>query len=79
MSPTLLQQIKEANKRYLTGSPQLLDSTGDPFVVLACMDPRLTGVLSIPVCGWSALDEFASIPDSKFLFRGGLTALRACQ
>src|SRR3974377_2009124 len=50
MSPTLLQQIKEANNRYLAGSPQMLDSKGDPFLVLACMDPRLTGMLE-PLLG----------------------------
>jgi len=42
---TLLSQIGEANKSFLAGSPRLLDSGGDPFVVVTCIDPRLTGLL----------------------------------
>ncbi|HYK89701.1 MAG TPA: carbonic anhydrase [Acidobacteriota bacterium] len=45
MSPTLLQQVREANKKFLAGTPQLLDSSGAPFIVVTCMDPRLTGVI----------------------------------
>ncbi len=41
----LLHQIQEANKSFLSGSPRLLDSAGEPFVVVACIDPRLTGFL----------------------------------
>lgn len=47
---TLLRQIGEANKSFLSGSPRFLDSAGDPFVVIACIDPRLTGFLE-PVLG----------------------------
>lgn len=43
--PTLLFQISEANKSFLAGHPQFLDPAGDPFVVVACIDPRLTGLL----------------------------------
>jgi carbonic anhydrase len=42
---TLLRQIGEANKSFLSGSPRFLDSAGEPFVVVACIDPRLTGFL----------------------------------
>jgi carbonic anhydrase len=42
---TLLRQIGEANKSFLAGSPRFLDADGDPFVVVACIDPRLTGFL----------------------------------
>ncbi len=45
MSVTLLEQIKQANKQFLAGCPQFLDSSGDPFIVIACMDPRLTGLI----------------------------------
>ncbi len=45
MSVTLLEQIKQANRQYLAGSPQFLDSSGEPFIVVTCMDPRLTGVI----------------------------------
>ena len=41
----LLQQIIEANKRFLTGSPHFLGTEGYPFVIVACIDPRLTGLL----------------------------------
>jgi carbonic anhydrase len=42
---TLLRQIMEANKSFLAGAPRMLDPAGDPFVVVACIDPRLTGFL----------------------------------
>jgi carbonic anhydrase len=42
---TLLRQIGEANKSFLAGSPRFLDAEGEPFVVVACIDPRLTGFL----------------------------------
>jgi carbonic anhydrase len=42
---TLLSQIGEANKSFVTGKPRLLEPSGEPFVVVACIDPRLTGFL----------------------------------
>ena len=42
---TLLQQTLEANKNYLAGSPRFLDSSGAPYLVVACIDARLTGML----------------------------------
>jgi carbonic anhydrase len=45
MESTLLRQIGEANKGFLAQSPRSLDADGDPFVVVACIDPRLTGLL----------------------------------
>jgi carbonic anhydrase len=42
---TLLQEIREANSSFLAGAPRFLDPDGEPFVVLACIDPRLTGFL----------------------------------
>src|SRR5512144_647566 len=42
---SLLRQIEEANKSYRAGTPRLLDPAGDPFVVICCIDPRLTGFL----------------------------------
>jgi len=41
----LLRQIEEANKSYRAGIPRELDPAGDPFLVVACIDPRLTGFL----------------------------------
>ncbi len=41
--PTLLRQIVEANKSFLSGNPRYLDPAGEPFVVVSCIDPRLTG------------------------------------
>jgi carbonic anhydrase len=43
--PTLLRQIVEANKSFLAGTARYLDPAGEPFVVVACIDPRLTGFL----------------------------------
>jgi carbonic anhydrase len=45
MTSSLLQQIRECNTSYRAGQVRFLDSTGDPFIVLACIDPRLTGFL----------------------------------
>jgi len=45
MSPTLLQQIVDANKSYLAGVSKSLDANAEPFVVVACIDPRLTCLL----------------------------------
>jgi carbonic anhydrase len=42
---TLLSQILEANRSFLAGTPKLLDPNGDSFVVLTCIDSRLTGFL----------------------------------
>jgi carbonic anhydrase len=42
---SLLRQILEANKSFLAGSPRFLDPAGDPFVIITCIDPRLTGFL----------------------------------
>jgi len=42
---TLLHQILEANKDYLAGSPRPLDSSGAPFLVITCIDPRLSAFL----------------------------------
>jgi len=43
--PTLLRQIVEANKSFLAGTARYLNPAGEPFVVVACIDPRLTGFL----------------------------------
>jgi carbonic anhydrase len=45
MSPTLLQELKEANDRFLSGSPRFLDPSGSPFIIITCIDPRLTGFI----------------------------------
>ncbi|MFH1572964.1 MAG: carbonic anhydrase [Acidobacteriota bacterium] len=42
---TLLHQILEANQSFLKGRPAPLDPGGPPFVVVACMDARLTTLL----------------------------------
>jgi carbonic anhydrase len=42
---TLLRQIVEANKSFIAGNPRLLDPAGEPFLVVSCIDPRLTGLL----------------------------------
>lgn len=42
---TLLQQIGEANKSFLAGQSKPLDPTGDRFVVLTCIDGRLTNLV----------------------------------
>ena len=42
---SLLCQIREANKSFLAGRTKSLDSLGDPFLLIACYDPRLTELL----------------------------------
>ena len=42
---SLLQEICESNQAFLAGTPRRLDDKGDPFVVVACIDPRLTDFL----------------------------------
>jgi len=42
---SLLQQVLDANKSYLDGAPRALDPSGTAFVVIACMDGRLTSLL----------------------------------
>ena len=42
---SLLQEICESNQAFLAGAPRRLDDKGDPFVVVACIDPRLTDFL----------------------------------
>jgi carbonic anhydrase len=42
---TLLQEIRDANSSFVAGVPRFLDPEGAPFIVLACIDPRLTGFL----------------------------------
>ena len=39
---SLLRQVIEANQSFLAGTPRFLDPTGAPFVVVTCIDPRLT-------------------------------------
>ncbi|NWG14447.1 MAG: carbonic anhydrase [Acidobacteria bacterium] len=45
MSGTTLQQILAANARYRAGRTEPLDPGGPPFLILACIDPRLTSFL----------------------------------
>lgn len=45
MSPTILQELKEANSSFLAGSPRFLDPSGSPFIVVTCIDSRLTGFI----------------------------------
>src|SRR5688500_13078013 len=42
---SLLQEICESNKAFLAGTPRRLDDKGDSFVVVSCIDPRLTDFL----------------------------------
>jgi len=42
---SLLRQILKANQSFLAGTPQFLDPSGDPLVVVTCIDPRLTGLI----------------------------------
>jgi carbonic anhydrase len=42
---TLLRQMEESNKDFLAGNARYLDAAGEPFVVITCIDPRLTGFL----------------------------------
>jgi carbonic anhydrase len=45
MSNSLLGDILEKNRQFLNGSAKSLDSSGEPFIVISCIDPRLTGLL----------------------------------
>lgn len=45
MSPTILQELKEANSGFLAGSPRFLNPSGSPFIIVTCIDPRLTGFI----------------------------------
>jgi carbonic anhydrase len=42
---TILEQMQAANAKYKAGQLETMDASGTPFVVLACVDPRLTGFL----------------------------------
>jgi carbonic anhydrase len=42
---TILEQMRAANAKYRAGHPEPIESPGTPFIVLACIDPRLTGFL----------------------------------
>lgn len=42
---TILEQMRSANAKYRAGHPEPMDASGPSFVVLACIDPRLTGFL----------------------------------
>jgi carbonic anhydrase len=43
---TILEQILAANQGYLTGTARPLEDAGPFFLVIACIDPRLTGLLA---------------------------------
>ncbi len=45
MSGTILQEILAANDRYRAGRSESLDPSGPPFLVISCIDPRLTSFL----------------------------------
>jgi carbonic anhydrase len=45
MSESLLNEILEANRHFLNGSIKPISADGLPFIVVACIDPRLTGLL----------------------------------
>ena len=45
MDMSLLNEVREANKGFSAGTTRLLPAAGDPFLVVACADPRLTGLL----------------------------------
>jgi carbonic anhydrase len=45
----ILEEVLSANRSFLQGSPRALDG-GPTFMVLACVDPRLTGLLDT-ACG----------------------------
>ncbi len=42
---TILEEIRAANGRFRAGHAEPMDAAGAPFLVLACIDPRLTGFL----------------------------------
>ena len=45
MSGSILEQILAANERYRAGRSEPLDPGGPPFLVISCIDPRLTSFL----------------------------------
>jgi carbonic anhydrase len=45
MPASLLEQILEANRSYLAGTSRALEPGDPPFVVVTCVDARLTGLL----------------------------------
>ncbi len=45
MSGSILEQILAANERYRAGQSAPLDPGGPPFLVVSCIDPRLTSFL----------------------------------
>lgn len=44
-TPTILEEMLAANGRFRAGRVEPMDEKGPPFLVLACIDPRLTGFL----------------------------------
>ncbi len=45
-NPSILDQILEANKSFMAGAPKPLDDAGPFFLIITCIDPRLTGLLT---------------------------------
>jgi carbonic anhydrase len=45
MAKALVDQIEDANRSFLAGTPSYLSEDGAPFAVVYCFDPRLTGLL----------------------------------
>ena len=45
MTRTLLTDILDCNSSYVNKSAKVLDSAGEPFLIVACVDQRLTGLL----------------------------------
>jgi carbonic anhydrase len=42
---TILEEMRAANAGFRAGHAEPMDAAGTPFLVLACIDPRLTGFL----------------------------------
>lgn len=42
---TILEEMQAANERFRAGRAEPMDGAGTPFVVVACIDPRLTAFL----------------------------------
>jgi len=42
---TILEEMRAANGNFRAGHAEPMDAAGAPFLVLACIDPRLTGFL----------------------------------
>ncbi len=42
---TILEEMRAANGKFRAGHGEPMDASGAPFLVLACIDPRLTGFL----------------------------------